>query len=85
MKIQNNCILNIANIIAIMAAILNFFKQHLPNHMLNSTESRQEASGQQRDTELLKPLNSDILDGCHSGSLGIHQTILPPAMLVRLH
>ena len=50
MKIQNNSILNVANIIAIIASILNFFKKHLPNHMLDSTESLWEILGQQRDT-----------------------------------
>ena len=45
MKIQNNSILNVANIMAIIAGILNFFKQHLPNRMLDSTESLWEISG----------------------------------------
>ena len=77
---------------AAMAAILKFFKRHLPNCKSDWVKTWWEASQWHKDSELLKQLpkqwdrdskllksfRSSIQDGCHGGHLEILQTTSPP-------
>ena len=62
---------------AAIAAILKFFKRHLPNHKPDWAETWK-ALERYKDSELLKSFSSDIQDGRHGGQLEILQTTSPP-------
>ena len=61
-----------------MAAMLKFFRRHLPNFKLDWAETWWEVLERHRDSELLKSFRSDIQDGCHGGHL---ESLLPNHML----
>ena len=69
---------------AATAAILKFFKRHLPNRKLDNAETWWEASEWHRDSELLKSFCSDIKDGNHGCHLENLQTSSAPKWQVRL-
>ena len=56
---------------ATTAAILKFFKLHLPNRKSDWAKTWLEASQLHRDSELLKSFRSNIQDGHHGGHLEI--------------